>query len=246
MISNMKNIEYYAQYGEDKILNEIFQGKTKGVCVEVGGYDGVTGSNSYFFEKLGWKCLVIEPMPEFCEKIRSFRKCDVAEVAASNQNGEVGFHVAVGVETLSTIEQEKSHFDRIRSLSADEIKKIQIKTEKLDVILTQRNYKEIDFLTIDVEGHELAVLSGMNFIEIKPRIIIIEDNSHGLDGRVNRLLKSKFYTRFKKTGCNDWYARADDELVTFWSRVQTEVPITLYVWKQRLKPFAPSWMKRAY
>ena len=57
----MNSNKYYAQFGEDKILNRIFNKKT-GNCVEVGGFDGVTGSNTYFFEKLGWRCLIVEPM----------------------------------------------------------------------------------------------------------------------------------------------------------------------------------------
>jgi hypothetical protein len=40
--------KYYAQFGEDKILNQIFN-KNEGVCVEVGGFDGITGSNTLFF-----------------------------------------------------------------------------------------------------------------------------------------------------------------------------------------------------
>ena len=46
----MIDTKYYAQFGEDKILYDIFKDKINGVCVEVGGYDGITGSNSYFFE----------------------------------------------------------------------------------------------------------------------------------------------------------------------------------------------------
>jgi FkbM family methyltransferase len=235
---------YYAQYGEDRILNQIFAGKTDGVCVEVGGFDGVTGSNTYFFEKLGWKCLIVEPMPDFCEKIRSVRNCDVAEIAASDAEGEVQFHVAVGVETLSTIEKNEDHFARIRNLSADSIKTIYVKTAPLDKILLDRNFSKIDFLTIDVEGHEMSVLSGMLFEQILPRIIITEDNTHGIDRRINDLMQSKSYIRFKKTGCNVWYVRKEDELATRWSRLITEIPISLYRLKLLIKPYEPAWMKR--
>jgi FkbM family methyltransferase len=235
---------YYAQYGEDQILNQIFTGKTDGVCVEVGGFDGVTGSNTYFFEKLGWKCLIVEPMPEFCEKIRNIRNCDVAEFAASDVQGEVQFHVAVGVETLSTIEKNEEHFARIRNLSADSIKTINVKTARLDDILLDRNYSHIDFLTIDVEGHEMSVLSGMNFDKVIPRIVIIEDNTHGQDRRIKSFMESKSYTRFRKTGCNDWYVKKDDVLATRWNRLTTEIPIAMYRVKLLIKPYAPAWMKR--
>jgi FkbM family methyltransferase len=235
---------YYAQYGEDRILNQIFSGKTDGVCVEVGGFDGITGSNTYFFEKLGWRCLIVEPMTDFCEKIRKVRQCDVAEIAASDAAGEVQFHVAVGVETLSTIEKNEEHFARIRNLSADSIRTITVKTEPLDKILLDRSYDKVDFLTIDVEGHEMSVLSGMKFDKLTPRIIIIEDNTHGIDRHIDKFMQSKSYIRFKKTGCNVWYVNKDDELATRWSRASTEFPIVLYRLKLWIKPYAPAWMKR--
>lgn len=238
----MEANKFYAQYGEDKILNKIFD-KNIGTCVEVGGFDGVTGSNTYFFEKLGWRCLIVEPMPDFCQKIRSIRNCEIAEIAASDKVGDVEFYVAAGVETLSTIEKDEKHFARIKRLSDKDIQKIKVKTSRLDDILLERGIIDIDFITIDVEGHEMSVLAGMAFEVISPRIVIIEDNSHGLDRQVNKFMQSKSYVRFKKSGCNDWYAKKDDPLVSVWSIVSTEIPIFLYVLKQKIKPFVPQWLK---
>ena len=208
----MKLTKYYSQFGEDKILNKIFN-KKNGVCVEVGGFDGVTGSNTYFFETLGWRSLIVEPMPDFCKKIKDVRTCEVVEVAASNRSGEVDFYIASGVETLSTLELDPAHFARIQSLSDQAIKKITVKTARLDDILAEREIGEIDFMTIDVEGHEILALSGMSFTSIVPRILIIEDNTDGGDSAVMRLMRQFSYVRFKRTGCNDWYAKTDDPLV---------------------------------
>lgn len=241
----MEDNKFFAQFGEDKILYDIFDKKTGGVCVEVGGYDGITGSNTYFFEKLGWRCLIVEPMPDFCEKIRAVRSCEVVEIAASDKSGEAQFYVAIGVETLSTMERDPKHFDRIRNSSQQDMKSITVKTARLDDILLDRGFTNIDFLTIDVEGHEMSVLAGMSFSTISPRIVIIEDNSHGLDHQVKNYMESASYVRFKKTGCNDWYAQRDDPLVTLWNVIATEIPIYLYVLKQKIKPFVPRWLKRS-
>lgn len=239
----MKNEKYFAQFGEDRILDQIFK-KLDGCCVEVGGFDGVTGSNTYFFEKKGWRCLVVEPMPDFCKKIKDVRSCEVAQLAASDKEGEVVFYVAVGVETLSTIEYEETHFDRIKSLSSHEVEKITVKTERLDNILLSRGLNNIDFLTIDVEGHEMSVLEGMDFSRITPRIVIIEDNSNGLDKKVRRFMEAAQYKRFKKTGCNDWYVKEGDELLNVWDIWATEIPIYLFKIKQKIKPFIPEAIKK--
>ncbi|MFA6013861.1 MAG: FkbM family methyltransferase [Gallionellaceae bacterium] len=239
----MTSQKYYAQYGEDRILNAIFN-KPQGICVEVGGFDGVTGSNTLFFEKLGWECLIVEPMPDFCQKIKSARNCKIAEIAASDKSGEVEFHIASGVETLSTIEKNDDHFARIKGLSNQEIKRISVKTARLDDILLAEGLTNIDFITIDVEGHEMSVLAGMAFEAIQPRIVIIENNSYDMNPQVDIFMRTKSYIRFKKTGCNDWYAHKEDSLVSLWSVLGTEIPISLFVLKQKIKPFFPAWLKR--
>jgi len=235
----MNTQKYYAQFGEDKILNQIFN-KKGGNCVEVGGFDGVTGSNTYFFENLGWRCLIVEPMPDFCQKIREARSCDVAEIAASEKAGEVEFYVAAGVETLSTLEKDDKHFARIKSLSDEEIKKITVRTARLDDILSERGITDIDFMTIDVEGHEMSVLSGMSFDAISPRIVIIEDNSNGEDAQVKKFMESVAYRRFKRTGCNDWYAKKNDELVTTLQVMRTEIFIFYSVIWRKFKSLIKS------
>jgi len=228
----MEPEKYYAQFGEDKILNELFK-KREGTCVEVGGFDGITGSNTYFFERLGWRCLVVEPMPDFCERIRSIRTCDVAEIAASDKAGEVDFYIATGAETLSTIQKDDEHFARIKSLGDEKIRQIRVKTARLDDILLERGMTNIDFLTIDVEGHEMSVLAGMSFNKISPRIVIIEDNSFGSDTQVKKLMETVSYVRFKRTGCNDWYAKNDDRFVSTMQVLHTELSIfATFIWRR--------------
>lgn len=226
--------EYFAQYGEDKILNRLFA-KQRGNCVEVGAFDGITGSNTYFFEKLGWRCIVIEPMSEYCSLIRARRNCEVVEIAASDAAREMEFHVAAGVETLSTLEAEPDHFARIRSLSSEGIRKISVKTARLDDILGERNVSHVDFITIDVEGHELGVLRGISFDRIKPRVVIVEANSLQASDRIKDFMRSVSYRRFLKTGCNEWYARRGDEFVTLLGSVRTYLAILWWRTKSTIK-----------
>ena len=230
----MTNKTYYAQYGEDIALNQIFN-RSNGICVEVGGYDGITGSNTLFFEREGWHCVIVEPMPEFAQKIKLTRNCEVVELAASDQEGEVDFYIAQGVETLSTMELNASHFARISSLSNQVPKKITVKSARLDDILSNRGIFNPDFITIDVEGHELSVLKGLSFNLIHPRIVIIEDNSYGIDPSINQYMKDQGFIRFKKTGCNFWYAKKTDPVAKFIGVLQTEIALFYFNIKQNIK-----------
>ena len=94
----------YAQFGEDRILEEIFGDRAEGYCVEIGAHDGLTGSASYLFEKRGWQCLLVEPIPALVEEIRRHRACTVVNCAVSDREGAATLGVADGVEEMSTLD----------------------------------------------------------------------------------------------------------------------------------------------
>ena len=63
---------YYSQCKQDQYINEsFFKGKDSGVFVDIGAHNGISLSNSYFFEKeLGWNGVCIEPMPEVYSELK--------------------------------------------------------------------------------------------------------------------------------------------------------------------------------
>lgn len=56
---------FYGQHGEDAYIKTLFPDNYIGTCIEVGAYDGISLSNTYFFEQKGWKSLCIEPLFQF-------------------------------------------------------------------------------------------------------------------------------------------------------------------------------------
>jgi hypothetical protein len=60
-------------------------------------------------------------------------------------------------------------------------KTIKINVRTLDSILDELKINQIDILSIDVEGAELKVLSGLNLSEIKPKIIVLENLADAFD-----------------------------------------------------------------
>jgi FkbM family methyltransferase len=203
----------YGQFGEDRILEEIFGDRTDGYCVEIGANDGRTGSATYLFEQRGWHCLLVEPIPEFVEEIRRHRTCTVVNCAVSNREGEATFGVAEGVEEMSTFDLSPAHVAWIERVGGT-VKEISVRTATLDTLLAEVGFPEIQFITIDVEGHEMAVLEGFTLETHKPRIVIVEDNSISGNPRVARYMADRGYVHFRRTGVNEWYAHESDvELV---------------------------------
>ena len=206
-------MDYFSQFGEDRILAIFFADKEKGFCVEVGANDGVNDSNTLHFERRGWRCLLVEPNPELCEQIRASRTATVVECAASDRCGEVTLFVAEGApyaHGVSTIHGGLNAREKIRSYGFSS-REIAVVSRTLDDIL-QENCQDaqIDFMSIDVEGHELTVLKGLSLNRWRPSILLMEDNSNYEDPMVRNYLKQRGYVPFLRTGVNDWYASADN------------------------------------
>jgi FkbM family methyltransferase len=210
----------HGQFGEDRVLQEIFGEQAEGYCVEVGAYDGRTGSASYLFEKRGWQCLLVEPIPALVEQIRERRACTVVNCAASDKEGTASFFVAENFEEMSTLDLTPDRLEWIKEIGGA-VKEITVRTATLDNLLAEAGFSEIQFITIDVEGHEMDVLKGFTLEKYRPRIVIIEDNSssddpraRGGDPRVGKHMSEHGYVHFRRTGVNEWYAhQSDTELV---------------------------------
>lgn len=206
--------KYYAQYGEDILLSRIFQGKADGVAVEVGAFDGVSGSNTAYFQDIGWTCVLVEPNPALAQAVRNVRPAAlVFEYAlGAHAEGELVLSIPTGAETLASVSAGSTQRDRMISVSKD-IVQLTVKETTLDWVLQESGVDRIEFISIDVEGHEMEVLSGFSLSRWKPRLVIIEDNSSGTSDEILNFMKFSGYVRFRNTGCNDWYcAKSDKEL----------------------------------
>ena len=79
----------------------------------------------------------------------------------------------------------------------EEIKKI--KTQTLDRIIENSKFRNkiIDYLSIDVEGHELNVMKGFNLKKYKPKLIVLELINPSIKefylNKIENVLNSKIY-----------------------------------------------------
>lgn len=194
---------YFSQVGQDKFLNEeIFKNKEHGVFIDIGAHDGISYSNSYYFERnLKWNGICIEPNPIVFEKLKRNRICKTINGCIYKWNGSVDFLVVKGpAEMLSGIfsEYDKKHLRRInleikQRGGSKEIKKI--KSFILDDLLSENNIGDVDLLTIDTEGSELNILKTIDFSKRRFSVICVENNYN--DGSVEAFLKSQGFSLFK-------------------------------------------------
>jgi FkbM family methyltransferase len=208
---------YYSQFGEDRLLDKLFQGSSRGFCVEVGANNGVDGSTTLHFEELGWDCILVEPNPVLCRELRARRKARLFECAASSTAGTAILHVASGGEQSHAVSalgdaQKPAQILREHGFQTDPI---EVVTRRMDDILDEAQPTAgIDFISIDVEGHELELLKGFSLDRWRPSVLIIEDNSPMWESGVRDYLKLQGYVRFRRTGVNDWYAHVSNQAFT--------------------------------
>jgi len=210
--------KFYSQFGEDRLLAQIFKEVRNGNCVEVGANDGVNDSTTYYFERAGWDCILVEANPELCPIIRETRRARLFECAASAQIGEAVLSIADGpgrAHGVSSLGDGPSTRTRIADFGFMP-RSVTVPTRTLNDILKEAQVNgQIHFVTIDVEGHEPDVLRGFSLQEWNPTILIIEDNSNFKDRTVANYLRQFDYLPFRRTGVNDWYAhRSNQQLIS--------------------------------
>jgi len=192
---------------EKSEIRKYFSNKQNGVCVEIGSNEPISiCSQSYHLEqKLSWKCLLIEPNPFLASKTREQRPDAIIHECAcvDNENiGELELHIPIStngeiITGHASIEKNADEHNYVNH------KSIKVKTNTLSNILKYNNIKNVDFISIDVEGTELEVLKGINFNEINPKLIILEDKHLYL--KKHLFLKHHGYKLVRRLNRNCWY-----------------------------------------
>lgn len=207
--------KYYSQYGQDEYLDKkIFKGLQNGFFLEIGANDGITYSNTIFFEKhRAWNGICIEPHPTAFSKLLVNRKCKTINTGISDQAGELEFLKIEGYsEMLSGLKSnyDKDHLQRIEN----EIKEhggsyetIMIPCQRLDTLLQENNVQKIDYCSVDIEGGELEVLESVSsFLEAGLiTALSIENNYYGT--KLKKYLRKFRYKLIATMKCDELYLR---------------------------------------
>jgi len=180
-----------SQHGEDVLLWELFGGKRDGFYVDVGAYDGVGFSNTYFFEAMGWSGVLVEATPDLFDRCRTARPhSEVVQAAAGSRNGTIEFTIVEGKKGAGTLSSTTPDHARI-AREGGTTRTVTVPLRTLDDILGDRD-QTIDFVSIDVEGAELDVLHGFDLDRYRPQVLIIEENDPA-DTRVREYLAGRGY-----------------------------------------------------
>ncbi|QQR90847.1 MAG: FkbM family methyltransferase [Myxococcales bacterium] len=125
------------------------------------------------------RLVLFEPIAELAVKLRDLGAgapcaCSVEEVALSDHDGSAILKLPKGHKGSSSLEKENTHVADLASRVGIEERSIQ--TRRLD----SYNYNDIEFIKIDVEGHQLSLIEGATetLDRCKPHLFMEIDNTH--------------------------------------------------------------------
>jgi len=200
-INFQKNIIYQFRNlpdHEQELIRAFFGQKKNGFYVDVGANEPIIESQTYHLEQLGWSGLLIEPLPQYIDILKAQRSGTVVGYACSspeNHGKVLDIIVAGGHSTLN---------DAPIAINSNSNEVAQVSCRTLDSILEEHHVPVgFEFISIDIEGHEMEMFKGFSLDRWQPQLVLLED--HVINHEKHRKMTQFGYQVILRTGLNSWY-----------------------------------------
>jgi len=211
----LNGAKYYSQHNQDYIIyNSFFKDKNDGIFIDVGANHPININNTLFFEKKGWSGYAFEPIAAYKELWTKERTAKFYNFVVSDEDGKVDFTV------VSCEGKEFEWIDMLSHVSTPENEtglhnrnKISVASITLKSFFADNGIKNIDYMSIDVEGHEMNVLKGIDWDMCNISVFSIENNVEGYNSlgfdSIREFMKEKGYVFYARIwGLDDIYVQS--------------------------------------
>ncbi|MDC0585601.1 FkbM family methyltransferase [Candidatus Pelagibacter sp.] len=200
----------YSQNQEDLFIDNYFKDKEEGIYLDIGCYHPVKYSNTALLYNRGWKGINVDMNQTSIDLFKILRKRDINICAAiSNTSGEVTQYFDHLFSPINTIDKNFSNIAS-KEILFKPFKEKKVTTFKFDQIINNYNinYKNIDFINIDVEAHDYEVLQSINLSFFNAKIICVEMENYqnnSKDEKIKKYLEKYNYYLIKRIGLNGFF-----------------------------------------
>ncbi len=186
-----------------------------GIMIDVGAH---VGGSLMPYARAGWRVFAFEPD----EKNRQ-----ALLMATGDMENVVVDDRAVGAKTATGLAFYRSEISTgisgLTPFHNSHRKAGSVDVTTLNALIARERLEEIDFLKIDVEGHEMAVLDGIDFNRLKPRVIVaeFEDAKTLSHGYTVKNLADRFVHAGYTVFVSEWWPIEAYGRKHAWRRLQT-------------------------
>lgn len=201
----MNKVVSYAQNREDILLAEFLKDVKKGFYVDVGANHPEHYSVTKFFYDKGWRGINIEPNKRLYNLLKLSRPRDVnINVGISNEITKLKFREYPAGDGLSTFSKEQQEYylknpTEVTQTYSDYV----VNVDTLKDIFERNSVPIINFMKIDVEGYEYAVIESNDWEKYRPQLLCIEANH--VQKNWQPLLQKHRYKKVFFDGLNEYY-----------------------------------------
>jgi FkbM family methyltransferase len=167
----------FAQFGEDLVAAGLLAalGVEKPSYLDIGAYEPIRSNNTYLFHRRGGRGILVEPNVALTDKLKRKRPGDTVLGAGigTSDVAEADYYV-LSDDELNTFDKEQA--ERLTRETTTKLLKV-VKMPLLNinrVIAEHFGGSAPDFLSIDIEGLDFAVLKTLDFARFRPKVICAE------------------------------------------------------------------------
>ena len=209
----------YAQNFEDVLLHRVFGGQETGFYVDVGAYHPVDGSITKTFYDRGWSGINVEPGSVFAN-LAAARPRDVnLRMAVTDRAGEIAFIEDEADSGTSYVSTDNTGDAAARMVPCGTLEAI---------VSTHARGRPVDFIKIDAEGSEAAIVRSTDWRRLRPRVLLLEATRLWSNVLANQewepVLLEQGYVRAYFDGINCFYI-PDEEVPTLLRHFQVPVNV---------------------
>ena len=167
----------FSQFGEDlavcRLADEL--GLHKSVYVDAGAYHPIFGSNTLLLHKKGWRGINVDLATERIAEFRRYRPNDHNVVACLSDKAAPVQIAHYEIPSTDRVLDARNS-EKLSIVGQKPIRYSSTSTTTLTAVLEESPFRldEVQYLNVDCEGSDLAVIRGLDLDRCHPAILSVE------------------------------------------------------------------------